>query len=74
MGNKKIKYFNDFLNESVKNIDSIKEWAYEYVKTNFSGLNSYEDGILELDYLFKEIDDFGDNIILHRVINSTLKN
>tara|TARA_R110000772_G_scaffold55_9_gene355 strand:- start:6592 stop:10296 length:3705 start_codon:yes stop_codon:yes gene_type:complete len=46
--NRYIKLFEDFNDPLTK----LKEWAYEYAKTNHDGLNDYEDAVEELDTFF----------------------
>jgi len=55
-------------------IQSIKNFAYEYAKDNHPGLNSYEDAVEELDYFFNyEIPRFGEYIKLIRVLGANSK-
>ena len=61
------KYFK--LYETYNNNEELKEWAYEYAKSNHDGLNSYEDAVEELDIFFEyEFPSFQDTFKLYRVL------
>ena len=61
---KYIKLFED-LNSYVE----LETWAYEYAKTNHSGLNDYDDAVEELDYFFQsEYPNMLNRFKLYRVL------
>lgn len=68
-----MKYFK--IHEQFQNENELKYWAYEYAKTNYDGLNSYEDAVEELDIFFEqEYQYLQGDFILYRVLQVESQN
>ena len=49
-------------------LDDVKQWAYDYAKTNHSGFNSYQDAEEYLDWFFDMFENLPEPLTLFRIL------